>query len=110
MSVSTPAIRYWFEMSDQDLFYPNPTIPDGMHDRTLSVDLMAKLATDKGYRYQYLFACNARHVDRRSVGSGTAGAATRRGAIRLDRRRHGQSRDEAAAALSGRTRHVVEPP
>ena len=24
-------IRYWFAMGDQDLFYPNPTIPDGMH-------------------------------------------------------------------------------
>ena len=26
----TKPIRYWFEMGDQDLFYPNPTIPDGM--------------------------------------------------------------------------------
>ena len=30
----TKPIRYWFEMGDQDLFYPNPTIPDGMHDWT----------------------------------------------------------------------------
>jgi len=26
-------------MGDQDLFYPNPTIPDGMHDWTLSAEL-----------------------------------------------------------------------
>jgi hypothetical protein len=35
-SAPTKPIRYWFEMGDQDLFYPNPTIPDGMHDWTLS--------------------------------------------------------------------------
>jgi hypothetical protein len=50
----TKPIRYWFEMGDQDLFYPNPTIPDGMHDWTLSAELMAKVLADKGYHYQFL--------------------------------------------------------
>ena len=40
-------------MGDQDLFYPNPTIPDGMHDWTLSAALMAKVLAEKGYHYQY---------------------------------------------------------
>ncbi|MEP9111225.1 hypothetical protein, partial [Enterobacter asburiae] len=53
-------IRYWFEMGDQDLFYPNPTIPDGMHDWTLSAALMAKVLAEKGYHYQYMFASNAK--------------------------------------------------
>ena len=51
-------------MGDQDLFYPNPTIPDGMHDWTLSAALMAKVLAAKGYHYQYLFVRNAKHVDR----------------------------------------------
>ncbi|MDD1520687.1 MULTISPECIES: alpha/beta hydrolase [Bradyrhizobium] len=63
----TKPIRYWFEMGDQDLFYPNPTIPDGMHDWTLSAALMAKVLAEKGYHYQYLFARNAKHVDRPTV-------------------------------------------
>lgn len=63
----TKPIRYWFEMGDQDLYYPNPTIPDGMHDWTLSAALMAKVLADKGYHYQYVFARNAKHVDRPTV-------------------------------------------
>ena len=43
------------------------TIPDGMHDWTLSAGLMAKVLADKGYPYQYLFAKNAEHVDRPTV-------------------------------------------
>jgi hypothetical protein len=46
---------------------PNPTIPDGMHDWTLSAALMAKVLAEKGYHYQYLFARNAKHVDRPTV-------------------------------------------
>ena len=34
-SAPTKPIRFWFEVGDQDLFYPNPAIPDGMHDWTL---------------------------------------------------------------------------
>ena len=54
-SAPTKPIRFWFFVGDQDLFYPNPTIPDGMHDWTLSNELMAKVLADKGYHYQFLF-------------------------------------------------------
>jgi hypothetical protein len=63
----TKPIRYWFEMGDQDLFYPNPTIPDGMHDWTMSAELMAKVLAEKGYHYQFLLAHNAKHVDRPTI-------------------------------------------
>ena len=66
-SSPTKPIRYWFEMDDQDLFYPNPTIPDGMHDWTLSAALMAKVLAAKGYHYRYVFARNVKHVDRPTV-------------------------------------------
>ncbi len=66
-SAPVKPIRYWFEMGDQDLFYPNPTIPDGMHDWTLSAELMAKVLADKGYHYQFLFVRNAKHVDRPTI-------------------------------------------
>ena len=55
------------QIGDQDLFYPNPAIPDGMHDWTLSAALMAKVLADKGYHYQFVFARNAKHVDRPTV-------------------------------------------
>jgi hypothetical protein len=66
---SAPAkpIRFWFVVGDQDLFYPNPVLPDGMHDWTLSNELMAKVLADKGYHYQFLFARNAKHVDRPTI-------------------------------------------
>ncbi len=66
---SSPAkpIRFWFEVGDQDLFYPNPANPDGMHDWTLSSARMAQVLADKGYHYQYLFTKNAKHVDRPTV-------------------------------------------
>jgi hypothetical protein len=66
-SAATKPIRFWFEVGDQDLFYPNPTIPDGMHDWTLSNELMAKVLADKGYHYQFVFARNAKHVDRPTI-------------------------------------------
>ena len=66
-SAAPKPIRYWFEMGDQDLFYPNPTIPDGMHDWTLSAALMAKVLAAKGYHYQYVFARNAKHSDRPTI-------------------------------------------
>ncbi|MEY9554058.1 hypothetical protein ABIF67_008123 [Bradyrhizobium japonicum] len=67
--VAAPAkpIRFWFFGGDQDLFYPNPTIPDGMHDWTLSNALMAKVLAEKGYHYQFLFVRNAKHVDRPTI-------------------------------------------
>ena len=60
-------IRFWFMVGDQDLFYPNPVAADGMHDWTLSNELMAKALADKGYHYQFLFVRNAKHVDRPTI-------------------------------------------
>jgi hypothetical protein len=64
----TKPIRFWFVVGDRDLFYPNPVVPDGMHDWTLSNERMAKVLADKGYHYQFLFARNAGHVDRPTIG------------------------------------------
>lgn len=66
-SAPTKPIRFWFEVGDQDLFYPNPVMADGMHDWVLSAERMAKVLADKGYHYQFLFARNAKHVDRPTV-------------------------------------------
>jgi hypothetical protein len=66
-SAPTKPIRFWFFVGDQDLFYPNPVIADGMHDWTLSNELMAKVLADKGYHYQFLFVRNAKHVDRPTI-------------------------------------------
>jgi hypothetical protein len=60
-------IRFWFEVGDQDLFYPDPVMADGMHDWTMSDELTAKVLAAKGYHYQFLFAHNAHHVDRPTV-------------------------------------------
>ena len=61
-------IRFWFAVGDQDLFYPNPVMTDGMHDWVLAAELMAKVLSDKGYHYQFVFARNSKHVDRPTVG------------------------------------------
>ncbi len=60
-------IRFWFEVGDQDLFYPVANLADGMHDWTLADEDMAKALAAKGYHYQFVFARNARHVDRPTV-------------------------------------------
>ena len=62
------SIRFWFEVGDQDLFYPNPSNPDGMHDWTLSSARMAQGLAEKDYHYQFLLTKNAKHVDRPTVG------------------------------------------
>jgi hypothetical protein len=36
---------------------------DNMHDWVLANENMAKVLADKGYRYQFVFARNARHCD-----------------------------------------------
>jgi hypothetical protein len=56
-------IRFWFEVGDQDLFYPLAPLADGMHDWVLADERMAKVLADKGYHYQFLFSRNAVHVD-----------------------------------------------
>jgi hypothetical protein len=56
-------IRFWFEVGDQDLFYPLVSMADGMHDWVLSNEGMAKVLAAKGYHYQFIFSRNATHVD-----------------------------------------------
>jgi hypothetical protein len=60
-------IRFWFEVGDQDLFYPAAIMPDGMHDWVLADEDMARVLAAKGYHYQFVFARNAKHVDRPTV-------------------------------------------
>jgi len=60
-------IRFWFEVGDQDLFYPLAPLADGMHDWVLADEQMAKVLAAKGYQYQFIFARNARHVDKATV-------------------------------------------
>jgi hypothetical protein len=55
-------IRYWYEVGDHDLWYPNP-LDDGMHDWVLANETMAKMLAAKGYQYQFVFSNNAGHVD-----------------------------------------------
>jgi hypothetical protein len=60
-------IRFWFAVGDQDLFYPNAIMADGMHDWVLAAERMAKVLANKGYHYQFVFARNSKHVDRPTV-------------------------------------------
>jgi len=66
-SAATKPIRFWFAVGDQDLFYPNAILADGMHDWVLAAERMAKVLADKGYPYQFVFARNSKHVDRPTV-------------------------------------------
>jgi enterochelin esterase family protein len=56
-------IRIWMEVGDRDLFNPN-VMRDNMHDWVLANENMAKVLAARGYRYQFVFARNAVHVDR----------------------------------------------
>jgi len=56
-------IRIWLEVGDRDFLNPN-VMRDGMHDWVLASENMARVLAAKGYRYQYVFARNASHVDR----------------------------------------------
>jgi enterochelin esterase-like enzyme len=62
---SSPAkpIRIWMEVGDRDLLNPN-VMRDDMHDWVLANERMAQVLAAKGYHYQFVFARNARHVDR----------------------------------------------
>ena len=55
-------IQMWFEVADQDAWYPN-VMADGMHDHVLAGENMAKVLAAKGYRYQFIFSRNAGHAD-----------------------------------------------
>jgi enterochelin esterase family protein len=56
-------IRIWMEVGDRDLLNPN-VMRDDMHDWVLANERMAQVLAAKGYHYQFVFARNARHVDR----------------------------------------------
>ena len=55
-------LRIWMEVGDQDLFNPN-VMRDNMHDWVVANENMARVLAGKGYKYQFIFARNARHVD-----------------------------------------------
>jgi hypothetical protein len=55
-------IRFWYEVGDHDLWYPNP-LDDGMHDWVQANESMAKVLAAKNYQYQFIFSRNAGHVD-----------------------------------------------
>lgn len=55
-------LRIWMEVSDGDLHNPN-VMRDGMHDWVLANENMARVLAEKGYKYQFVFARNAKHCD-----------------------------------------------
>jgi enterochelin esterase-like enzyme len=55
-------LRIWMQVGDQDLLNPN-SMKDNMHDWVLANENTAKVLAEKGYRYQFVFAKNARHCD-----------------------------------------------
>jgi enterochelin esterase-like enzyme len=57
-------IRLWMEVGDHDLYNPN-VMRDDMHDWVLANERMAAELAAKGYAYQFLFAVDAGHVDRK---------------------------------------------
>jgi enterochelin esterase-like enzyme len=56
-------IRIWMEVGDKDLYNPN-VMRDNMHDWVEANERMAKVLAAKEYRYQFVFAEKAGHVDR----------------------------------------------
>ena len=57
-------IRIWMEVGDRDLYNPN-VMRDNMHDWVVANENMARVLAAKGYPYQFVFARNAGHVDRK---------------------------------------------
>lgn len=57
-------IRLWLEVGDHDNYNPN-VMRDGMHDWVEANNRMATVLKAKGYHYQYVFALNAGHSDRK---------------------------------------------
>ena len=64
-------IRIWMEVGDRDLFNPN-VMRDNMHDWVVANENMAKVLAAKGYHYQFVFARNAGHCDRRGEATNPA--------------------------------------
>ena len=57
-------LRIWMEVGDRDLYNPN-VMRDNMHDWVVANENMAKVLAAKRYHYQFIFARNAGHVDRK---------------------------------------------
>jgi iron(III)-enterobactin esterase len=57
-------IRIWMHVGDRDLYNPN-TMRDDMHDWVAANHRMAATLKSKGYHYQYVFALDSPHCDRR---------------------------------------------
>jgi enterochelin esterase family protein len=57
-------IRIWMHVGDRDLFNPN-VMRDDMHDWVAANHRMAAVLADKGYHYQYVFALDSGHCDRK---------------------------------------------
>jgi hypothetical protein len=51
-------------VGDRDLFNPN-VMRDDMHDWVLANHRMAAVLRDKGYDYQYVYALDSGHCDRK---------------------------------------------
>jgi iron(III)-enterobactin esterase len=57
-------IRMWMHVGDRDLLNPN-VMRDDMHDWVAANHRMAAVLKSKGYDYQYVFALDSGHCDRR---------------------------------------------
>jgi len=57
-------IRIWMHVGDRDLYNPN-VMRDDMHDWVVANHRMAKVLKDKGYEYQYSYALDSGHCDKK---------------------------------------------
>jgi enterochelin esterase-like enzyme len=57
-------IRIWMQVGDRDLLNPN-VMRDDMHDWVAANHRMAAVFNDKGYQYQYVFALDSGHCERK---------------------------------------------
>jgi enterochelin esterase-like enzyme len=57
-------IRIWMHVGDRDLFNPN-VMRDDMHDWVAANHQMAAVLKAKGYHYQYVYALDSGHCDRK---------------------------------------------
>ena len=57
-------IRIWMHVGDRDLYNPN-VMRDDMHDWVAANHRMAKVLKDKGYEYQYSYALDSGHCDKK---------------------------------------------
>jgi enterochelin esterase family protein len=57
-------IRIWMHVGDRDLYNPN-VMRDDMHDWVVANHRFAAALKSKGYHYQYVYALDSPHCDRR---------------------------------------------